>query len=178
MPSQEKHSFKLIGIEWVNLEKGNFQHLLEFIPRCGTCEGEWQAAPRLWTRHFSMLCYVMLACNASLYIAHEWTKNPLCLSHQFGRKCPNVRKVEFFKHQIICYLNHPSQFHQRSPRQMPTTKFPRSPTSTTRGFSLTRLSPRQCTAERLRICQGDCLPWPEDPSANYAKQCLFRCTMQ
>ncbi len=41
-----------------------------------------------------------------------------------------------------------------SPRQLPTTKFTRSPTSETWGFPLTRLSPRQCTAERLRIQQG------------------------
>ncbi len=42
-------------------------------------------------------------------------------------------------------------FLRLSPQQTPTNKFPRSPISETWGLPLTRLSPRQCTAEKLRI---------------------------
>ncbi len=45
------------------------------------------------------------------------------------------------------------------PRQTTNTEFPSSPSSETWGFSLTRPSPRQCTAERLRIQQDGCLVW-------------------
>ncbi len=43
--------------------------------------------------------------------------------------------------------------------------------------TLTRLSPRKCTAESLRIQQCDGFSRSEDPSANYPKQRLSRCTV-
>ncbi len=57
-------------------------------------------------------------------------------------------------------------------RQMPIIKSVPSPTSETWGFPLTRFSPRQCTAERLRIQQGNCCSWSSDRSLGYLYQPL------
>ncbi len=65
-----------------------------------------------------------------------------------------------------CSLRTFLTFLDLSLRQTLTTKFP-----------LTRPSPRQCTAERLRIQQGDCFSWSEDPSPNYPKRFLSHCTV-
>ncbi len=59
--------------------------------------------------------------------------------------------------------------------QTPTNKFPRSLTSETWGFPLTRLSPHQYTAEKLRIQQGDCFSLFPGLSRNYQR--LSHCTV-
>ncbi len=59
------------------------------------------------------------------------------------------------------------------PRHTPSIKFPWSPRPETWGFSLTRLSPRQCTTERLRIQQCYVFSMSVDPSANYPKNTIY-----
>ncbi len=53
----------------------------------------------------------------------------------------------------------------------------RSPMSEACGFPSTRPSPRQPTAERLWIQQGDCCSWSKDPSVNYLWQRFCRSNM-
>ncbi len=53
----------------------------------------------------------------------------------------------------------------------------RLPTPETLGFPSTRLSPRQCAAEKLQIHQADCYSWSVDPFVNYLYQRLSQCTV-
>ncbi len=65
-----------------------------------------------------------------------------------------------------------------SPRQMPTTEFPRSLMSETWGFPLDTTSPRQCTSSKwLRIQQDDCFSWSAGLSRTYPKQRLTHCSV-